>query len=143
MAHSRTSDRSEIWTHDNGIKSQLLHLQGLRNNAQLRYRIFRLWEYNSHDSEKNAQFSEILTNLFISYVFSYLETHGNFLSRKYGTFSQQIATASLQKALTNFVTQNGIPGVYAAWNLWFSFCYKITQIVRALWLAESCLHERK
>jgi len=51
--------------------------------------------------------------------------HGKFFSLKYSTFSQKIATASLQKASTNIVNQNGIPGDYAAgrWNL----CYSLLQ----------------
>ena len=32
-------------------------------------------------------------------------------SRKYGTFSQQIATASLQNAFANTANQQGIPGI--------------------------------
>ena len=37
--------------------------------------------------------------------------HGDFFSRKYRTFSQQIATVLLQKAFTNIANQQGISGV--------------------------------
>ena len=39
--------------------------------------------------------------------------HGNFFTHKYGTFSQQIATASLQKVFTNIANQQGIPMLLA------------------------------
>ena len=42
---------------------------------------------------------------------------------KYSTFSQQIATASLQKAFTNITSQQGFQVFYAAglWDLYSSF----------------------
>ena len=69
--------------------------------------------------------------MFFSYIERRMEI---FFFLKYSTFSQKIATASLQKASKNIVNQNGIPGVYAdgRWNLCYSLCYKINKIVRAL-----------
>ena len=61
---------------------------------------------------------KILTNLLISYFFFHtLKDAGKFFSYKYSTFSQQIATASLQNVFTNITNQQGIPGILYCWPL--------------------------
>ena len=112
-------------------------IQGFQNYVQMRNHIIQLWVHNLHNSEKKKKC--IMTNNFKTFdksivklfFFSYIERCMAIFSHKCSIFSQQIATALLQKVFTSMANQQDIPGTLCCcWDLCSSFYIARTMIGR-------------